>query len=250
MKILFLLTASLFTLPLYAQHTSGTISYEEKLTIDLKGQDIPESMRAFVPKEQKSVKVLYFNADQSLYENGKAGKDEGSEEFEQDGMKIRMERSRPDEKIFVDFKSREKLAQRDLMGRMFLVKETVSPEKWKFTNRQKNILGMPCQEAYRMDEKDSVTAWYTTAIPVSGGPKDFAGLPGMILEVNVGDNVSIKATRVDHTEDVAKKIKAPTKGKAVTEAEYNKLSEEKIKELQKEFGGKGNVIIKSTTIRN
>lgn len=250
MKGLFLFAATLLATPVLAQHSSGTISFEEKLTIDLKGKDIPENMRAFVPKEQKSAKVLYFTANQSLYENGKRAKDDGAEEFEQDGMKIRMERSSPDEKIFVDFQRREKIAQRDLMGRLFLVKETVNPGKWKFTNRQKNILGLPCQEAWCFNDTDSVTAWYTTSIPVSGGPKDYAGLPGMILELNVGSNISIKATNVDYTDDAAKKIKVPTKGKSVTEAEYEKISEEKIKEMEKQFGGKGNVIIKSTTIRN
>lgn len=249
MKTLILLTATLFSAPAFAQHTAGTIRFEEKITFDLKSEEIPENMRAFVPKEQKSSKVLYFNAGQSLYENSKAAKEDEPEEYEQGGIKIRMDRNRPDEKVFVDFKTRERVAQRDLMGRMFLVKDNISPEKWKFTNRQKNILDMPCQEAWYSNGEDSVTAWYTTAIPVAGGPRDFAGLPGMILELNLGSTISIKATDVDYKEEVTQKIKAPTKGKAVTNEEYEKLAKAKQEELQQQFGGKGNVIIKTTTVR-
>lgn len=250
MKALFLLSAALFTAPAFAQHTSGTIRFEEKMTIDTKGEDIPENLRAFIPKEQKSQKVLYFNASQSLYENGKQAKEDESGEFEQGGIKIRMEHNKPDEKVFVAFGSRERIAQRDLMGRLFLVKDTVDTRKWKFTDRQKNILDMPCQEAWYMNDTDTVSAWYTTAIPVAGGPKDFMGLPGMILELHMGSNISIKATSIDFAEDVSKKIKRPNKGKAVSDAEFEKLAKEKQEELMKQFGGKGNVIIRSTTIRN
>ncbi len=250
MKALFLLATALFATPVLAQHTSGTIHFEEKISIDVKGEDIPENLRAFMPKEQKSQKVLYFNSSQSLYENGKQAKEEESDEFEQGGVKIRMEHNKPDEKIFVAFGSRERVAQRDLMGRLFLVKDTVDTKKWKFTDRQKNILDMPCQEALYVHDADTVSAWYTTSIPVAGGPKDFMGLPGMILELHIGNNMSIKATAIDFAEDVSKKIKQPTKGKTVSDAAFEKMSKEKQEELMKQFGGKGNVIIRSTTIRN
>lgn len=248
MKASILLAATLLTAPAFAQHTSGTIRFEEKLSFELKGEDLPEGMQAFLPKEQKFQKVLYFNADHSLYENNKEMKEEENNEYEQGGIKIRMEHNRPDEKIFVNFKNGEQLAQRDLMGRLFLVKDTPENPKWKLTDRQKKILDMPCQEAWYVQETDTITAWYTSAIPVAGGPKDFAGLPGMILEVNVGNTLSIKAAGIDYNEDATKKIKEPTKGKAVSGKEYDKLAREKQEELQKQYGGKGNVIIK--TIRN
>jgi GLPGLI family protein len=149
-----------------------------------------------------------------LYENNKEVKEEESNEYEQDGMKIRMEHNKSDEKIFTNFKSGEMIAQRDLMGRMFLVKGVKETPKWKITDRQKNILDMPCQEAWYANETDTVTAWYTTAIPVSGGPKDLAGLPGMILEVSIGKAINIKAGSVNYTEDNTKKIISAEKGKS------------------------------------
>ena len=247
MKTLFLLAAVLATTSVSAQNTAGTIRFEEKMSFDLKDDEIPENLRAFVPKEQKSQKVLYFNADRSLYENAKQVKEEEAEEYEQGGIKIRMQHNKPDEKIFVDFSTKERIEQRDLMGRLFLVKDKADAIKWKLTGRQKKILDMPCQEALMSGVGDTVTAWYTTMIPIPGGPKSYMGLPGMILELNIGSTVNIKATATDFTEEVSAKIKQPTKGKSVTDEEFNKLSLEKQEELQKQFGGKGNVIIRTTT---
>lgn len=247
MKTLLLLATVLATTSVSAQHTTGTIRFEETIHLDLKDDEIPENLRAFVPKEQKSQKVLYFNADQSLYENAKQVKEEEAEEYEQGGVKIRMQHNKPDEKIFVDFGTKEKVEQRDLMGRLFLVKDKADAIKWKFTGRQKKILDMSCEEALTGEGKDTVTAWYTTMVPVPGGPKSFMGLPGMILELNIGSTVNIKATATDFAEEVSAKIKQPTKGKSVTEEQFNKLSLEKQEELQKQYGGKGNVIIRTTT---
>ena len=40
-----------------------------------------------------------------------------------------------------------------------------------------------------------VTAWYTLDIPVSHGPGDYWGLPGLILEIS-DDNTQILCTKI------------------------------------------------------
>lgn len=248
MKKLPLLAALLFAVPAFAQYHSGIIQFEEKM--DLTSVDVPEEMKAFFPKEQKAQKVLYYNSEQALYENDKEAKNQDQNEFEQDGIKIRMEQNRSDEKVFLSFKNGTRVEQKDLMGRMFLIKDSIEKRKWKFTGRQKNILNMPCEEAVSAGAEDTLTAWYTTKIPVPGGPKEFGGLPGMILEINMGNNYTIKAKSIKEQAELAKKIKEPTKGKVVTAAEYTKLDEEKQAELQKQYGGGNNVIIRKVNTRN
>ena len=41
----------------------------------------------------------------------------------------------------------------------------------------------------------TTTAWYTMQIPISNGPLDFGGLPGIILEINDGE-LTLVCTRV------------------------------------------------------
>ena len=43
-------------------------------------------------------------------------------------------------------------------------------------------------ESKESKKKENVvtTAWYTPQIPVSNGPDDYQGLPGLILEINDG----------------------------------------------------------------
>jgi GLPGLI family protein len=97
----------------------------------------------------------------------------------------------------------------------------------------------------RTEFKDTATvvAWFTTDIPVSVGPgSEMVGqLPGAILELDVanGRNV-IKAVEVSPKVSVSK-IKAPSKGKKVTQAEFVAERERITNEMMKNMPG-GNSI--------
>ena len=53
-------------------NTSGTIVYEQTIKMEIKMEGEAAQFAAMMPKERKSAKVLYFNGQQSLYENKKA----------------------------------------------------------------------------------------------------------------------------------------------------------------------------------
>ena len=44
-------------------------------------------------------------------------------------------------------------------------------------------------------ETQTVTAWYTPQIPVSNGPEEFQGLPGLILELSY-DSQTILCSKI------------------------------------------------------
>lgn len=83
-----------------------------------------------------------------------------------------------------------------------------------------------------------VTAWFTPQIPVSNGPADYAGLPGIILELNFYRTTILCSKIVMNPKD-AEKIEAPAKGKEVSQAEYNKIVKEKMDEIRENFRGRG-----------
>ncbi|HWS59471.1 MAG TPA: GLPGLI family protein [Flavobacterium sp.] len=85
----------------------------------------------------------------------------------------------------------------------------------------------------------TVTAWYTPEIPVNQGPETYWGLPGLILEINDGKTVILCSKVVLNPKEKAD-IKPSTKGKVVTQAEYDEIVIKKMEEFREMNRGKGN----------
>lgn len=150
------------------------------------------------------------------------------------------------------------------MGKIFLIKDDIKKIDWELSDETKNIGTYTCYKATYTrevevrdfssfssadsDDKDKkeenkqakkmkkivTTAWYTPQIPVSNGPREFGGLPGLILELRQG-KLTIVCSEVvlNPSEEIT--IKEPTKGKKVSQKEYNKIQEEKSKEMMERF---------------
>jgi GLPGLI family protein len=84
----------------------------------------------------------------------------------------------------------------------------------------------------------TITAWYTPEIPVNQGPEKYWGLPGLILEVNDGKTIILCSKIVLNPKEKLE-IKAPTTGKEITQASYDQIVMDKIKEIQEMNGGNG-----------
>ena len=82
-----------------------------------------------------------------------------------------------------------------------------------------------------------VTAWYTPQIPVSQGPADYWGLPGLILEVNA-DRTTILCSKIVLNPEEKEAIEAPEKGKKVTRKEYQEIIQKKMQEMR-DMRGRG-----------
>lgn len=244
MKALIFLPFLLAPVVVTAQRTSGSITYEKTITFDIKAQNMPESMAGLLPKQQKALSVLYFNRDASLYEHKENEKSEQESGYRSDNVMVQVSIKGERDKVYTDLKNKQITEQKEFMDRMFLLDIPVESHKWKFTGMQKKILDMPCLQAVTIEGNDTVTAWYTTAIPVNAGPQTFSGLPGMILEAHIGSSRHLVATKIEDGDDnLVKMIKAPTKGKKISKADYDKMVQQKTEELQKQYGGNGNVII-------
>ena len=83
-----------------------------------------------------------------------------------------------------------------------------------------------------------VTAWFTPQIPVSNGPGEYAGLPGLILELSA-DRTTILCSKIVMNPKAAETIKPLEKGKEVTREEFNKIVKEKTEEMRENFRGRG-----------
>ncbi len=164
------------------------------------------------------------------------------------------------------------LQENELLGKNFLVNDKLTALDWKMSGETKQIGQYTAFKATAMKEASAagfaprgpggprggnndrasnnddkpeepkmveVTAWYTMQIPVNQGPDKFWGLPGLILEVHEG-NTSILCTKIEINSDNSETIKRPSKGKKVTQEEYNKITKEKMEEMSERFQGRGN----------
>ena len=91
-------------------------------------------------------------------------------------------------------------------------------------------------------------AWFAPQIPVKNGPDKFGQLPGMILEVEIPDLQRVITAKEITLEEMNEEIITPSKGKKVSDEEFEQIRAEKLAEMRAQFGGKGGIFIQ--TIEN
>ena len=94
------------------------------------------------------------------------------------------------------------------------------------------------KEKEEIEEKEQmveVVAWYSPMIPVSQGPTEYWGLPGLILELSAGNTTMLCSKIVMNPEEKIE-IKRPTKGEVVTKKEYNEIITGKMQEMRDNRG--------------
>lgn len=93
-------------------------------------------------------------------------------------------------------------------------------------------------EDFEVPKVVEVTAWYTPQIPVSTGPGEYHGLPGLILEVTAGRTIML-CTKITMNPQDRAEIVRPEKGKVVNRKEYNDIVKNKMQEMRDMYGGRG-----------
>ncbi len=227
--------------------TEGKIIFEEVQKMEIKLEGEAAAFADALPKERRSKKELFFNSQASLYQNLK--NDESAEDvaMQHGGAMVQIKMMEPDNKLFADLDKKIIVEKKEFMTRDFLIEGKIDPAGWKMTGEQKMILDYPCQKATQENEEgQTTTAWFSPAIPVSAGPAEFMGLPGLVLEVEMMDgDRTITAKKIVFTELEKDLVAKPKGGKKVTREEFDKIVEEKMKEMGAEHGeGSGTFIMR------
>lgn len=238
-----MILAALFSpLLVFCQSTEGVVTFEEtvKMTFDLPPGE-SEALRRQMPNTHTVRWELYFTAEKSLYREPEVDENaEATQEAETEGASVRMVMMRPELRVFKHLDEDRKVEGREFMGRKFLIRAELKALPWKLAGEQKKILDYTCQKAVLQDTSRTVEAWFAPGLPVPNGPMDYGQLPGMILELSMdkGDRV-ITATKVELKKLPGDAILEPTKGKEVTQEEFDRIREEKMKEMGAERGRGG-----------
>ncbi len=132
--------------------------------------------------------------------------------------------------IFTDIAAKRTVDQKKVFGQTYLVKDSVPKIKWKITDETRDIAGYTCRRANGIYlDSIYVVAFYSTRIPVAGGPESFSGLPGMILGVALPhENLTWFATKVTEGSTLQDAIVPPKKGKLTNEKELWKTLQDAV----------------------
>lgn len=270
-KILFVFSFFLMIVSVNAQGFLGKAEYFSKKIQAKKAQKtVTDDKEPLDPEFEKIVQeaikkasekkfLLIFNKTQSLYEEQK------SLEKPQmtDGMSVSISYSTAGKK-YINTKEQSSIVEDEIFGKEFLIVEPLVQPEWKLINESKKIGEYNCFKAelvipvsqkqleayeeflkqeeikpalFKMDEpKDQViTVWYTPEIPVSFGPDNYWGLPGLILEVNDGRYI-ILCSKVTLSNNDKTKIKAPNTGEKVSRKKFDEIYKKKYDSMKNEDG--------------
>tara|TARA_R110002073_G_scaffold336506_1_gene534364 strand:- start:10572 stop:11411 length:840 start_codon:yes stop_codon:yes gene_type:complete len=262
----------IFSLTLFAQKGfQGKAVYMSKTTVDMSafgGQQMSEQRKKQIMDRMKNFleKTYTLNFNQSASDFKEDAKLDAPGGGNGRGFSFGGSAGGA---IYKDSKEGKMIESAEFFGKRFLITEKMEQPKWELGSETKKIGNYTVYKATmikvnndidfssfrrrgrneekkdstKTEEKDKVrtqviTAWYTPEIPVSTGPDDYWGLPGLILEINAGRTTMLCTEIViNPTEKV--EIKAPSKGDKVTRKKYNAIVKKKTEEMRERFGGRG-----------
>ena len=219
---------------------SGVITYQETMKLKIEIDDAPAGvdLSGMLPTNRSVAMQLIFDDTESIYINGGEAAEDQEISSDDGSIQIIIAESDIERKLYTDHENNISLDQQGFMGRAFIINKPVSKIKWKITPEKVKYLDYECIKATTTNEEgDEIVAWFAPSIPVKAGPAGYGQLPGAILMLSKGDkDLEIKASSVEMKE--VDEIKEPNEGKKVSEEEFNKIVEEKMKEMEKEHGGR------------
>lgn len=254
MKTLVTLVSILCTTLLFCQDFQGVATYKLHRKFDMKmggegeNVELQKQIQAQLSKQMQREYTLSFTREESLY---KQEEKLSVPSPQQSGFKIEINDG--SDLLYKNIKENRYSNQTDIMGKQFLIKDAIQKQKWELGKEKKFIGEYECYKATYKDEytmqtieegeiievkKDRlVTAWYTPQIPISNGPAEYEGLPGLILEINDGQLTLICSKIVMNPKETIT-ITEPKKGKVVTEEKFGAIMEKKNKEMMERVKGR------------
>jgi GLPGLI family protein len=129
--------------------------------------------------------------------------------------------------------------------KIFLVNSKINDIKWAITNEKKTIGDYDCIKANAVISGHTVTrgvynktieAWFCPSIPLKLGPKNYGGLPGLIMELKDGRfTYYVKSMNLNPNFEI--EVEKPKKGKSISKDDYYALQPKITRENIKEYIG-------------
>ena len=246
-----------------AQMKEAKISYERKINMH---RNLPDpQMKSMVPEFRTDKFELIFNESVSLFRS--VVDDEAPDPFANaggGGGGMRMNFRMPTANTFTDVSKQMQYEERAFFEKEFLIIDSLKQYKWKLSEETKTIAKQLCKKATTMitapqmrmrvsiggggnntdtaantpraPKETELVVWYAENIPVSFGPDNYSGLPGVIMEIDQ-DNGATVTTAVEVSAKYPKKeLVAPTKGDKMNRAQFQENMQKLMQEMQRGGG--------------
>lgn len=254
-----------------AQDFLGKAEYFSKRIVKKTEKEESKSKEPVDPEFKKAIQeamkkasekqyLLTFNKTESLYEEEQKLEKPTAPS---DGFSVSISFVSSGKK-YLNIKEQQSIVEDNIFGKEFLIVEPLVKPEWKLIDEKKTIGDYNCFKAeliipvnerqkqiyeeflkreekkpalIKMDkpEDNVVTVWYTPEIPVSFGPDNYWGLPGLILEVNDGTNVLL-CSKVTLSNKEKAKIKVPNNGEKVNQKKFDQIRKKKEDSMRNEDG--------------
>lgn len=236
-------------------------------------REMTDDMKKMIAERMKSALektyILTFNKEESIYKE-EAKLDANPMNA---GLNMMIGSFTPGLQ-YKNLKTGELIQENEFFGKQFLVTDSIENLDWQLGKESKQIgeyvvfkataikrvdpndfqMARPKKKDDKANENDDakkeesqdpmdmieipkeieVTAWFTPQIPVSNGPGEYAGLPGLIMELNFY-RTTLLCSKIVMNPNNPDKIERPKKGKKVSQEEYATIVKEKMKELRENF---------------
>lgn len=237
MKKLFILFFSLLTIISFSQTLEVVYSESRNLSEELENLEIPETegvnsiLIQQLIKEQLDKPIIKDQLDKPTNfkltsSNGRSVYKTIEQEEDETVGDLSILLINEKEQYYRNFENDNFLHQTNMFSRTFLIEEPIDQFEWDVLDETKVVNGYKCKKAISKKVK-GVEAWYTSEVSLNVGPRHFQGLPGLIMQVNT-DRLIITALDIKIIEENTV-INRPTKGKKMTEEQYNKILDKKMR---------------------
>lgn len=253
------------------QQFYGKAVYETKMrppSMEVSGSTMSPEMQKMIEAQLKSqlekTFLLTFNQTESNWEEEQKL---DTPQPNMPGVNVKIVNS-GDGRRYTSLKDKTSISEQEIMGKEFVVSEKLPAWEWKITDESKKIGNYTCYKATAIvkvtDEERAeyernkaemaqnpkrviiidepqdyeITAWFTPDIPVGHGPENFYGLPGLILETNDGQRVTLCSKIILNPKEKPT-VFVPKNGEKVTMEQFEKIREKKMKEMQDMPQGRG-----------
>ena len=229
-KILFFLV-TMSVMNCFGQTIYGKIEYKiQSIDFSTKSNDtkIKNVMGDLLAEANKQMFSIEFNSSRSRFTiNTFLSTPSNNEQCKKTIVKIASNRFTSDFNYYLDKKENVVILEKTNGA---LIKKKYDKKVWDITSESKMVDKYLCYKANHIksyigrDGKEkniTIIAWFAPSLPFAYGPKDYNGLPGLILELTEKET-TYYASKINITKDKEVKIDFP-KGKTISEEEYNRM---------------------------
>jgi GLPGLI family protein len=238
---------------IYISKSLNNVVFDTKAMSDEKAKELNEKINKMFEK----IFVLNFNKTESIYQQ--------EQKLRETGSRGSTFASELEGELYKNSQTKKYLKAEEFANKNYIITDALKNFNWDLKQESKKIGGYTCYKAISITKvtkkelqeyeaekvkknknktsffnlekpKDEIiTVWYNPEIPVSHGPNQYWGLPGLIMEVNE-NNLIILCSKVILNPKDKKSIKAPKNGKVISRNAYDLMEEKQYNKLKDENG--------------